>query len=58
MTSNERKMLTDTITNLHGLAKGMILFKWRLEEAEKQIVVLQKELLGMQLRTKGNDKPH
>lgn len=58
MTPSETKLLTDTVTNLHGLAKGLILMKHRLEEAEKQIVLLQKEVLSVQLRGKYNEKTH
>lgn len=44
MTLAERKILTDTITNLHNLAKSTIELKTRLIEAEKQIILLQRQI--------------
>ena len=58
MTPTELKMLKDTINNVHDLAKGVLLMKKSLEEAETQIALLQTEMLGNNLKAKSNEKAH
>ena len=65
MKDSHFKMLTDTISNLLSLTKGVLMLKGRIKEAEdrleiaeRQITALRSEFLGMQLRGKKNAKTH
>lgn len=58
MTNIEKKMLTDTITNVLALTKVTKVLNDKVDEAEREIVRLKNEVLGLQLEGKSRAKRH